>query len=253
LPKDYQAAGFDPPLFFQCFGERMHIVILGLGPSLDAYTDRVKRLGGRSAFCDEVWAINALGDVFQCDKIFHMDDLRVQEARAEAKPLSNIANMVKWLKTHPGPIITSRKVDGYPGLVEFPLEDVINTLGSAYFNSTAAYAVAHAIWYGATKISFFGCDFTYANSHQAEKGRGCVEYWIGQAMARGIQIAITDQSSLMDMCEPPCTLYGYDMVNVAISETGKVTFTDREAPTAEEIEERYDHSAHPNQLVQAKQ
>jgi hypothetical protein len=51
----------------------------------------------------------------------------------------------------------------------------------AYFNSTAAYAVAYAIHMGVKKISVFGMDFTYPNAHDAEKGRACVEFWLGIA------------------------------------------------------------------------
>jgi hypothetical protein len=46
--------------------------------------------------------------------------------------------------------------------VEYPLEDVINSTGMVYYNSTAAYAVAFAIHIGATQISLHGFDFTYA-------------------------------------------------------------------------------------------
>jgi len=63
-----------------------HVAILALGPSVTQYLEITKRLGGRAKFCDEVWTINALGDVFACDKIFHMDDVRVQEIRAQADP-----------------------------------------------------------------------------------------------------------------------------------------------------------------------
>jgi hypothetical protein len=233
-----------------------HVAILGMGPSLAQYMAIVRGLCGRSAYCDEVWAINGLGDVFQCDRIFHMDDVRIQEIRAAAAPESNIANMLRWLKKHPGPVMTSRAHPDYPGLVEFPLEDVINDLGFAYLNNTAAYAVAYAIHLGVKKISLYGCDFTYANAHDAEKGRACVEYWLGFAKARGILIATANTSSLMDACVPWAEkLYGYDTVSVAIkaraaSEGYAVTFTERQTlPSAAEIEERYDHSAHPNPLV----
>ena len=83
-----------------------HVTILGLGPSLNAYTEMVKRIGNRHAFCDEVWCINSLGLVYDCDMIFHMDDFRVQEARAEAKPQSNIAHMVQGLRRTKTPIMT---------------------------------------------------------------------------------------------------------------------------------------------------
>lgn len=230
------------------------VAILGLGPSLAAYVDLAKRLGARGKLADEIWGINALGDIIACDRIFHMDDVRIQEARAEARPESNIAAMLGWLKRHPGPIYTSRPHEDYPGLVAYPLADVINSTGYAYFNNTAAYAVAYAVHLGVRKISLFGCDFTYPKAHDAEKGRGCVEWWLGFAAARGIKIAMPPSTSLMDALVPPDErLYGYDTVRVQLRERGgrtRVKFLPREEiPTADEIEDRYDHSQHPNALA----
>jgi hypothetical protein len=108
--------------------------------------------------------------------------------------------MLGWLRNHPGPIYTSRAHPDYPGLVEFPLEDVINSCGIAYFNNTAAYAVAYAVHIGVKKITLFGCDYTYPNAHDAEKGRACTEFHLGIAKARGIRIGLTDKTSLMDAC-----------------------------------------------------
>lgn len=217
------------------------------------YVELTKRLGGRRAFCDEVWAINALGDVFACDRVFHMDDVRIQQLRAAAAPAGNIARMLEWMRAHPGPIITSRDHPDYPGLVEFPLQDVVNALGYPYFNSTAAYAVAYAVYIGVRKISIFGMDFTYPNAHQAEKGRACVEFWLGMAAERGIEIAIPHVSSLMDACSSDERLYGYDTVDVHMTgERGsvEVAFTEKSAiPTAADIEARYDHNRHPSPLV----
>lgn len=230
-------------------GEEKHVAILGLGPSLDQYLEITKRLGGRSRFCDETWAINALGNVFDCDLVFHMDDVRIQEIRAEAAPASNIAAMLHWIKTSRVPVVTSRAHPDYPALVEFPLEDVLNHLGHDYFNSTAAYAVAFAIHAGATKISLFGMDYTYPNAHDAEKGRACVEFWLGQAHARGIQLNLPKSTTLMDSMYPRAArLYGYDCVDVAFQSqadgTVKLAFTERETlPSAAEIEKNYDHSA----------
>lgn len=228
-----------------------HVVILGMGPTAEQYVDLAKRLGGRRRFADQVWAINGIADVVQCDLVFHMDDIRVQELRAAAAPDSNIAEMVKWLKTSPVPVITSRAHPDYPALREFPLQDVINTLGLAYFNGTAAYAAAYAIFMGATKISLFGCDFSYANSHQAEKGRGCLEFWLGFAAARGIELGFADRTSLLDTIDEPAddgvlNVYGYDFDHVLIDVVdgaAQVRFEPRDnPPTASEIEARYDHS-----------
>ena len=226
-----------------------HVAILGLGPSLDQYMEITKRMGGRSKFCDETWAINALGEIFACDLVFHMDDVRIQEIRSKAKPDSNIAAMLGWIKNSKVPIVTSRAHPDYPALVEFPLEDVLNHLGHDYFNNTGAYAVAFAIHTGATKISLFGMDYTYPNVHDAEKGRACVEFWLGQAHARGIQINLPATTTLMDSMYPrEARLYGYDTLNIEfnVQDDGilKVDMTPREnLPTAAEIEANYDHSA----------
>lgn len=236
----------------------MHIAILGLGPSVRQFLEITKRLGGRHKFCDEVWCINSLGDVFACDRVFHMDDVRIQQIRADAAPESNIAAMLQWLKSHPGPVVTSRTHPDYPGLVEFPLEQVLNRFPTAYFNSTAAYAVAYAIHTGARKITCFGMDFTYPDAHDAEKGRACVEFWLGIAAANGVELAVPKTTSLLDAMNPLADrFYGYDCVELGITKAAdgaiKVAFTERETlPTAKAIEDRYDHSRHPNALVEAE-
>jgi SAM-dependent methyltransferase len=230
-----------------------HICILGLGPSVTEYLELTKRLGGRHKIADEVWAINALGNVFDCDLVFHMDDVRIQQIRSEAKPDSNIAVMLDWLKTSRVPVVTSRAHPDYPALREFPLEDVLNTLGYDYFNNTGAYAVAYAIYSGATKISLFGMDYTYPNVGQAERGRACVEFWLGFARAHGIDIRLPTSTSLLDSQHVgQSRLYGYDGVDILIHEqpdgTVRVGFTEKtELPTAEQIEKNYDHSAPINE------
>ena len=231
------------------------VAILGLGLSLKTYVDTAKGLGGRRKIADEVWGINALGDVLACDRVFHMDDVRIQEIRAAADPTGNIAAMLTWLKRHPGPVLTSQAHPDYPGLVAYPLAAVLNSCdGQRYMNSTAACAIAYAIHLGVRKIMCFGMDFTLPNSHHAEQGRACVEFWLGFARARGIDIAVAKDSTLLDACEPAeRRIYGYDAVNLEIAgEPGAhtVAMTPREKlPTAEEIEARYDHSRHPNPLM----
>jgi hypothetical protein len=184
--------------------------------------------------------------------------VRIQEIRAAAKPASNIAQMLKWLKHHPGPVYTSRPREDYPGLVAYPLADVVAATRFAYFNSTAAYAVAFAIFLGVSRLTVFGNDFTYPNAHDAEKGRACVEFWLGMAAQRGIRIAMPQTSSLMDACHTQAArLYGYDTLEVKLQDNGRgglavAGFTERPGPlpTAEEIERQYDHSRHPSPLVE---
>lgn len=235
-------------------GAPAHVSIVGMGPSAKEYENIAKRFGGRRGFCDETWGVNAMGDVLRCDRVFHMDDVRVQEIRAKAAPESNINKMLEWMRVYPGPIYTSFAHPDYPGTVSYPLEAVANNTGFAYFNSTAAWAIAYAVYIGVGKLTIFGFDFTYQDAHHAEMGRACVEFWLGIAHARGVQISIPRQSSLMDACNSFASrLYGYDAVDVAIKnrEGGgfDFTFKERALPTAEEIEARYNHEQHPNKIV----
>lgn len=240
-----------------------HVVILGLGPSVASYLEIIKRLGSRAAYADEVWGINALGDLFQCDRVFHMDDMKVQEARARARPDGNIARMVTALKRHKGPVYTSVVRRGCPGHVAYPLAEVLSARldgnGTPYFNNTAAYAIAYAVYIGVEQISLFGVDFTRPNAHHAEQGRACCEYWLGVASARGIGVTVPENSTLLDACAPERELlYGYDCVDVALAqdERGKVStqMTPRkDTVDVRAIEQRYDHSRHPNRLMQGEQ
>lgn len=234
-----------------------HVAILGLGPSLDQYTNICKRLGGRHKYADETWCINSLGSVIACDRIFHMDDVRIQEIRAAARPESNIAAMLEWMRTTPVPIVTSRPHPDYPSAEPFPLIEVLNAFRYGYFNSTAAYAVAYAIWLGVKRISLFGCDYTYPNAHDAEKGRACVEFWLGVATERGIKVTVPKQTTLLDALHTERErFYGYDTLDLKISQddAGKINveFSERaetDIPTAEQVEAAYDHDAHPNALM----
>lgn len=237
------------------------VAILGLGLTLKTFIDQAKGLGARAKIADEIWGINSLGDLIQCDRVFHMDDVRIQEIRAAADPKSNIAAMLTWLKKHPGPIYTSQPHPDYPGMIAFPLAAVLNSCnGQQYMNTTAACAVAFAIHLGVKTIKCYGMDFTLPNSYDAEQGRACVEFWLGFAAARGIVLGVPGRSatshgsSLLDACEPrERHIYGYDAVHLNIAnKNGKhrVCMTPRKVlPTAAEIEHRYDHSRHPNPLM----
>lgn len=227
----------------------MRVAIVALGPSGTQWLRLAEGLGDWQKQFDELWLVNGFVNVFWPvygkARGFAMDDVRIQELRAKAGN-KKIANLLDAYKKHPGPIYTSRAHPDYPSLVEFPLEEVINSGGRDYFNSTVAYPIALAIHERASMIGLFGADYSFPDKHTAEKGRGCCEYWLGVAAARGIKIGIASGSSLMDVNEPS-TLYGYDTVNVVCERDANgwtsVRFEElpeSEWPTGFDIEARYD-------------
>lgn len=218
-----------------------HVAIVGLGPSSKMYINIVERHGGRLAVFDETWVINSFGGVLSHDRVFHMDDVantmrEAEDENLEPEVRAKLTNILKWLRTHPGPVYTSIAHPEFPSLVAFPLEDVIRTVGTAYFNNSVAYAVVFAIHIGVKRISLFGCDYSYGKDKHEGTGRACVEFWLGVAAAKGIEVSVAASSTLMDVNKPERRFYGYEAVEVEVAQgddgKSKVTMTPRKEPLA---------------------
>lgn len=224
------------------------VAIVGLGPTSASYVEQCMIKGSRRKVADQTWIINALTGLLDGDLIFHMDDFRVQERRAEKNDA--IAAMLENLRNVKIPIITSREYPEYPMARAFPLEACINECGSCYFNSTVSYAIAYARMMRVRRLQCWGIDFHYPHAPQiAERGRGCAEFWLAKCMEVGIHVAVPPHSTLLD--GGGHQFYGYDSQNVNIQMDGddrvSVTFSDKPLPTGEEQEKKYD-PLHPSAL-----
>lgn len=212
-----------------------YVAIVAMGDSAKTFYRLAVAAGSAKALWDEVWAVTATAGVIQHDRAFLMDDLRattelLAECRAVAGPVpkgtpplrrgavwldpaadhSKLDAILAWARTHPGPLYTPRAYPEFPGAVEYPLADVLTTLGFAYFNNTVAYAIAFAIHLGVKRIGLYGCDFTYPDNHQAESGRACTEFMMRAAMDRGIAVTVPGDSTLIDAHVPDAErFYGY--------------------------------------------
>lgn len=228
------------------------VSIVAQGGSFASYIQECADKGGVPP-TDEVWCVNTLGGIIKHDLLFHMDDCKVQESR----PNRNIHNMMGWLKTHPR-FMTSTVYDDYPGAVEYPLEEVVNCIGTPYLNGTVAYALAYAIYQEYDGIRLYGADFTYADVHKAESGRGCVEFLIAIALERGIKVYLPPYTTLMDTRESwNVKLYGMDAweidVDVIADDEGRpklnVKKTPKPLPKGEEIEALYRTKEEQNKVA----
>jgi len=158
---------------------------------------------------DEVWAINAMAGVIYHDRVFMMDPASRFLDSEDAGTQTGIMRSV--LASHPGPIYTCELDSRCSGLVEFPLDEVINACGTGYFNNTVAYAIGYGIAAKVAEMHLYGIDFSYKKVvHFAEAGRACCEFLLAKAMERGIKVGIAQGSSLLDTNEPIASkLYGY--------------------------------------------
>jgi hypothetical protein len=183
------------------------IAIVALGGSFSEFV--LTRIN--SVKYDEVWGINCIGAIFHVDRSFMMDPASRFLDDTKAGKQTNIAREFLLEVKDKGTIYSCCTDERVPEIIEYPLEDVINSVKVAYFNNTVAYAIAFAIHAKVKKINLFGIDFSYKqNLHFAEAGRACVEFWCAVAIQKGILIEVASTSPLLD-CNVPDNekLYGY--------------------------------------------
>ena len=181
------------------------IAILALGGS---FADFVMARMNSKPF-DEIWGINCIGGIFHVDRTFMMDPASRFLDTDDAGGQTN--SMAKVLKQHQGPIYTCELDDRCPGLVEYPINEVLKEWGCHYLNNTVAYAIAFALYNKVGHLQIFGVDFGYkGNLYFAEAGRACCEFWLAIATTKGIKIHIAHNSSLLDTnVSDDQKLYGY--------------------------------------------
>ena len=144
-------------------GKKIAIVALG-GTFYDYILSRT-----RSEKYDEVWAINGMGEIIKHDRVFMMDP--PERFLDDIKAGTQTGIVSEMLKTHEGPIYSCTLDKRCPGVVEYPLEFVVQKTGLAYLNNTVAYALAFAVAHEVKSLHLFGLDFSYADRpHFAEKG-----------------------------------------------------------------------------------
>jgi hypothetical protein len=211
------------------------VAIVAMGHSRAAY---ISEASTKPSEWTEVWTLNGLAGVLCADRLFLMDDLEIQQLRSVRNPYVRV--LLDAAKKATVPVYTARKVEGYPNLVEYPLESVAGVLGlpALYATNSVPYMVAMAIAEGFERIGIYGCDYTYGDG-RTEKGRACLEWWCGFAAARGVQIHVPATSSLLESGKPQ--LYGYWAEDIKM-EAGRVTRSLKDTlPSAEEVEAAMAH------------
>jgi len=241
--------------------EGKNIAIVGMGRSWFDYC----MAKSHGAEFDEVWAINAVSDVIFHDRVFMMDPPSRFLDSDNAGGQTN--SMAKVLKEHEGPIYTCELDDRCPGLVEYPIEEVIIDTNCYYLNNTVAYVIAFALYNKVAHIQLFGVDFGYkGNLYFAEAGRACVEFWLSKCMSEGMKVEVASSSYLLDAAVPAeDKLYGYhrldDPLLVMSDEEGKLQsmkrseamkYQEPEKPKEPTLMDRYDTHIKKDKPVEPK-
>lgn len=197
-----------------------HLNIVAMGNTREGYISARLMTEGFSGDEGDVWAINLMGGLIQCDRIIAMDNPKLWKRVFAPAVWQRVMNSGV-------PIYTGVPDTSFcPTAVAYPLEDVLKRFGHPYFNNSVPYAIALAMLEtalaiergqpdeGYSSITLFGCDYHYDGASVHENGRPCVEYWCARAQdLMGIQIGVAQGSNLLDSNKVPVRgirpLYGY--------------------------------------------
>ena len=107
------------------------------------------------------------------------------------------------------PIYMQEKHERIPRSVPFPAEALIDEYGFAYFQSTLTWQVAYAISQGFERIIMHRIHCMPDSAEYFPQKAG-MDFWLGMAYGRGVEIMISDDSHL---CRPHpwhSPIYGYE-------------------------------------------
>lgn len=149
----------------------------------------------------EVWAMNNHPFLWQkrITALFEM--------HPDALDTSRYADDYKdWLKQrHPFPIYMHRVHPDIPNSVQFPREDIAHYRGGLlqkggrfiqdFYAESSTYMLALALHLGYQRVELYGIDL---NKIEEKRRRDSVFFWLGILQAHGIDLALPEDSPLMD-------------------------------------------------------
>ena len=147
--------------------------IVGLGPSHDNVPWEEKTWG----LPWDAWAP-------RYDLLFEMHDRILFESRGK--------KYMDRLRESDVPIVMQKKHEDIPKSISYPL-DTVNSIVGDYYGSSVAYMVALAIMRKEDRIILYGVDLSDDYDHQ----RPNLEYLIGFARGKGIEVEVPEESLLL--------------------------------------------------------
>jgi hypothetical protein len=165
-----------------------HIAIIGLGEGMNEAPMSLER-----------WGLPWSGDSSY--------DLYFEVHSRDVRPFTD--RYKKKLSDLFVPVLMQERTEGVENSLAYPRAAV--EMVGGYLESSISYMLAYAIYDGVEKITIYGvgCPF---DSHYVQQ-RSNLEYLIGFARARGIDVEISDESELLQSFWS-AGIYGFDKENL---------------------------------------
>lgn len=139
----------------------------------------------------EIWGVNTMYRNRKCDRIFIMHDIK-HDLMVQDRDFFQTVNELNL------PVITAGDYPPIKNNFVYPAEEVIEHFGCAFFLNVMAWMMAYAIMMEPKRITLYGCDMRSDSGDEYRLGeRGCVEFWCGMAMGKGIDLGLPQESFLL--------------------------------------------------------
>ncbi|KKM21824.1 hypothetical protein LCGC14_1631510, partial [marine sediment metagenome] len=128
----------------------------------------------------EIWGCNEMS-IERADRWFELHPMTVQN---EAE--------LKWLEECDQKLYLLKKKKELRTSITYPLSAICDSLkmARAYFTCTFAYEIALALYEGFTTIGLWGVNLPLGSPRERIFESRCVEWWIGFAQGRGVEVII---------------------------------------------------------------
>lgn len=141
----------------------------------------------------EIWGMNELYRYMDITKFHRWFELhpRADFERAEGGDLEHI----KALQSFPIPVYMQRTWPDIPAARLLPKEHIEEACRTTYFTSSPAWMLGLALLEGFEEIHLYGIDM--AQDTEYAEQRPCIEFLLGQAVARGVKIYLPETSDIL--------------------------------------------------------
>ena len=169
------------------------VIILGTGGTREA-----------CPFDCETWGVNGVyayreslvesGHPFRLDKLFITDTLFSTQGTLHFD-IERVNQIIREYGTEVISMHPLRLGKFVIPTTPYPFKEITDTFQSQYFTSTIGYMIAYAMYKNKKGIKMYGVDMTTKTEYLLQKGS--IEYWLGRAQERGIQLYVTPGGSIL--------------------------------------------------------
>jgi len=139
----------------------------------------------------EYWGCNSVYKAREIDRLFIMRNLYVTQFNKDKEILKNI-------NEKDFPVYTLGEYREIKNNIRYPMEEMIKEYGIAHFLTSISYMLALAISQKPKNLFLLGIDMEFGvKIEYLRDEKGCIEYWLGVAVGRGININLAQESTLM--------------------------------------------------------